>query len=786
MDVLGFNGNNIIFSRMEVDVYNTKKEEPMKYSHFSRLPNEDYIERHNFGILSNKEEISLYGYNPFNELFTLNINHYFPEGYNILPFYKEVNVESLSLREINYNKYIILKIVAKLYQRRAILFLGEDNKKNILKISIYNYSNYYNTNKEEELQKIFDIGKYIICINSFYKVYNSQDDGLRIESPAEIILLDNLNELNYFLDKNNNRNIKNLKELGNFFMQKKVYEKAIYYYLESLKLIDENEFEDKDEINIIVISNLIEAFLKYQYYTNALLYSNKGFELLKKYNENIKNGQKVNDKIESQKQKILYRKIRAFKGLRQFAKIYEFLNKKLPKNFRKNKLKIFDMLYKEYESNIKIDEIMTNEELNNILKLQEFQNILADVESKISNENGNYNFYKMIQIEKNNSHLDFADYYSNKIYLDYDSKKGLFLRASDFIHKGELIIVEKAIISINAKYKEYLNHEFNVQIGSKNIIEDSLEDDILSYNYLLESFKKYPNDYKKLFLLYDGENGNKNLNERFAKINTKITQEQLTNIIIKNRHTTRRFIYYAKKISKSLFFIPSFFNHSCDSNIHYEGIGDFIICFAIKDIHKGDELTISYIEPRLNYIKRKESLLNWGIQCECNLCKYELNTENEGYRIKLNQYIDFFQSYHYKANINEENFKYIYEKIMEITSFMSEYNNKLSSYEKCLCLSFIVSFFTFISNIENVKLIKEQFFSIEKYNYFFLSLEFINTILRFNRHLIDVNFKDCKKLYNDSIDDLVSYLKKMTPYDEETIKEILEINIKQLKFDYNK
>ena len=123
---------------------------------------------------------------------------------------------------------------------------------------------------------------------------------------------------------------------------------------------------------------------------------------------------------------------------------------------------------------------------------------------------------------------------------------------------------------------------------------------------------------------------------------------------------------------------------------------------------------------------------------------------------------------------------------MEITSFMSEYNIKLSSYEKCLCLSFIVNFFTFINNIENVKLIKEQFFSIEKYNYFFLSLEFINTILRFNRHLIDVNFKDCHKLYNDSIDDLVSYFKKMTPYNEETIKEILEINIKQLKIDYNK
>ena len=389
-------------------------------------------------------------------------------------------------------------------------------------------------------------------------------------------------------------------------------------------------------------------------------------------------------------------------------------------------------------------------------------------------------------MEKNNSYLDFADYYSNKIYIDYDNQKGIFLRANDFIHKGELIIVEKAIISISQNYKDYLNHKFNFNLGNKNELEDSLEDDILSYNYLLEPFKKYPNDYKKLLLLYDGENGNKNLNERFAKINRKITQEELTNIIIKNRHTTRRFIYYAKKISKSLFFIPSFFNHSCDSNIHYEGIGDFIICFAIKDIHKGDELTITYIEPRLNYIKRKEKLLNWGIQCECNLCKYESKSKNEGYRIKLNQYIDFFQSYHYKANINEENFKYIFGKINEISSFMSEYNNKLSSYEKCLCLSFIVNFYTFISNVDNVKLIKEQFFGIEKFNYFFLSLEFFNSILRFNRHLIDMNSKDCHKLYNDSINDLIVYLKKMTPYDEESIKEMLELNIKQLKIDYNK
>ena len=120
-------------------------------------------------------------------------------------------------------------------------------------------------------------------------------------------------------------------------MQKKIYEKAIYYYKESIKLIEDNkkEFAENEEINIIIHSNLIEANLKYGYYTNALLYSNKAFKLLKEYSENIKKGKKINEKIESQKQKILYRKIRALKGLRLYYKIYEFLYNKLPKGFKK-------------------------------------------------------------------------------------------------------------------------------------------------------------------------------------------------------------------------------------------------------------------------------------------------------------------------------------------------------------------------------------------------------------------------------------------------------------------
>ena len=289
-----------------------------------------------------------------------------------------------------------------------------------------------------------------------------------------------------------------------------------------------------------------------------------------------------------------------------------------------------------------------------------------------------------------------------------------------------------------------------------------------------------------MHLLYNGENGILNLEERFKKINEQITQDKITSIILKNRHTTRRSIYYFNEISNGLFFISSFFNHSCDCNIFYEGIGDFIFCFAIKDIYEGDELTLLYVAPRLNYHERREKLNNWNIECDCNLCKHDLETMNKEYKIKYNEFIDFFNNYKYKANINEENLKMVFNKITELSSFIVINKNKLTSYEMCNCLLHIFNFYAFISNMEGVKIIKEQFFNIENSNHFDLGIELLNSNLRFNRHLIDVNYKDNEKIYNETINELIKYFKKLTPYKEDSIKEMLNSNIKQYKIDFTK
>ena len=761
---------NPIFYDMETKCYKTRLEEFFKYDNFSRLSNSEYRRRHLEGKESYKME-KLYIGDYYDKIIALNINHYFPEGYNILPSYKKVNINNgLELGEFNYNKYIILKIVEELYKVRAIQFLGQDEKRNILKVSIYNYSNYFNTNSEEELQKIYAVGKYIICINPFYKVYDSLDDGIRIESPAETILLDNKDELNYFFERNDNRNIQNLKELGNFFMQKKIYEKAIYYYLECIKIIDKDQSNNKEELNIIILSNLVEAYLKYEYYTNALFYSNKCLELIKNYNDKIKKGGKINEKIELQKQKITFRRIRALKGIRQYYNIYLFLYGKLPKDFNKDNLKIFDLIYKDYNCNIKLNEILSTKEIQDILNLPEFKKIISDLEDKIANEKGIYNFYDLLKMEQKNFKLDCADYYSHKITLDYNDKMGILIKANDHIKKGELIIAEKAVYTINV-----LSKSINKDTGKKGDIED----DILTYNYLLEEFKKHPNDCKKLNLLYNGINGNLDLEKRFEDIDEPITQDKLT-IILKNRHTNRRCVYFPIEISRGLFFISSFFNHSCDNNVCYEGIGDFIFCFAIKDINKGDELTISYISSSENYNKRKEKLDNWGIICKCNYCQHDIKTKDEPYKKRYDAYVGFFQNYKYKANISQDFLSILLKKILELNDFIVQNKEKLTPYEKCYCLLEIFKFYNFTNEIETSKQIYETFFMYEKYEYFFIANMILSNNLRFNNHLIEIKNKDGKKLFNEAKEELIKYFLKMTPYQENAIKEMIRINSEEM------
>jgi SET domain len=72
-------------------------------------------------------------------------------------------------------------------------------------------------------------------------------------------------------------------------------------------------------------------------------------------------------------------------------------------------------------------------------------------------------------------------------------------------------------------------------------------------------------------------------------------------------------------------------NHSCDPNVivlyKRTGWGPqhplTAYCVALRDIHNGEELTISYIDKGQSYEERVATLVNYGFTCTCNRCQRE-------------------------------------------------------------------------------------------------------------------------------------------------------------------
>ena len=64
-------------------------------------------------------------------------------------------------------------------------------------------------------------------------------------------------------------------------------------------------------------------------------------------------------------------------------------------------------------------------------------------------------------------------------------------------------------------------------------------------------------------------------------------------------------------------------NHACDRNARLDFDGRYGVVIATKDIQPDQELRISYLGSRtleISMQERKESLLEYGFSCDCNLC----------------------------------------------------------------------------------------------------------------------------------------------------------------------
>ncbi|VVT51860.1 uncharacterized protein SAPINGB_P003237 [Magnusiomyces paraingens] len=98
-------------------------------------------------------------------------------------------------------------------------------------------------------------------------------------------------------------------------------------------------------------------------------------------------------------------------------------------------------------------------------------------------------------------------------------------------------------------------------------------------------------------------------------------------------------------IKHCVFLIQSNLNHSCEPNsktVFGNTTLDPISIVALRDISADEELTISYVDPSLDYPARQRQLKgNWGFQCECSRCvrekpSYEVDIDADGNIIEEN------------------------------------------------------------------------------------------------------------------------------------------------------
>jgi hypothetical protein len=82
-------------------------------------------------------------------------------------------------------------------------------------------------------------------------------------------------------------------------------------------------------------------------------------------------------------------------------------------------------------------------------------------------------------------------------------------------------------------------------------------------------------------------------------------------------------VYDANSFEVGVYYLPSRINHSCIPNVHYEynpaiQRGTF---HAVRDIERGEELLISYINGGSRTKRWREPKLDlWGFKCQCAAC----------------------------------------------------------------------------------------------------------------------------------------------------------------------
>jgi hypothetical protein len=516
---------------------------------------------------------------------------------------------------------------------------------------------------------------------------------------------------NIFIDKWDGLRIDNPEE--NFVFNTK--EQALQFTSAGKK--DSTELKNEGN-KFMSESNYTAAISKYKQaidvdQNNHILYSNLA-EAHLKLEQNYLAQEAINKSLEFEPKytKSLFRKTRALYGLNKFEEAISYCNMLLD---------IKDM------------------------PTDELKKIKARSQIKLDNTNGKYNFYQMYLDAQKDFYIDYADYINPKVAYKHTKEKGLLVYAKEKIKQGELISAHKAL--------SCLKKDNNIGLGvGKKVIQS-----------LVNKLTKREDEFKDFFLLFDGTNGSKDLNERLT--DNTVTAERVINAYKCNSFTTINSICAPKNIATGLWTFPSFLNHDCLSNTFYYGIGDFFIIVATTDIEPNNEITNNYVgTDYFKYENRRNKIIkNWNFECQCDLCKYEEKQANNKERNFVFEIFEDFYSSPDKVleRVCELNKKHGLRYLMDYLQENRKKFNNLDMY-KCLYYYSVV-----INNLNP-----------------FLALECLEKAYSFCRNIIfEIQALELLKAYSLQLSDMDKFrvyeerlLEKMRlmHHSDEYIKEILK------------
>ena len=715
-----------------------KKKECEYYNipNFKRKTKELYISKQNSHLKGGKNSSKIKKEVP-TDIF-INLDNFIHLGKNIEKDFEEINIKNLVLNSVNNKKYIILKIVGGIWIDDGINFLCEDCNQDVINVSIKNYENYFNVSTYDALEtEVFTKGKYITIIEPDYGIFKENDDTdeIKVSFPNEIIILKDKDELIYFFDKRKNISPENYKLLGNLMINNNFYEQAIFFYKEAIK-INNND----DNMEIVLHSNLAEAFLKYGYFTKCI---NNSDYCLEKIFKSMKEDKKEKDNfLRQQKIKNLFRKIKCLVSLRKFTKAYEIL---------------YDILY-----NNKSEDNQYKDIKKDFLKLEQVKRLSDIIRDGYQNNLGNFNYKKMLQEEKSKFELHNGDYLNPKIEIKSESGKGIKMVAKEKINIGELLIVEKALTY--SRSGDDFDEGEDIIVSKENpkvIVEIEL------FNKLYLNLNKYPLDNEKFYFLCDGKNTNENFEERKKYLEAqdsgkiKLDYFKINQAICLNKYGCGRKIIGNTEKVVGLWGFASLFNHDCLANTSHFSIGDYYIGYSINEIEKGEEITANYCVAKLPYQERQKRLLeNWRFNCVCQLCKYQKNKKD----IEFEKYIKLF--YEPSKEIPRK-------EALCFEEYLEKNKKKFNCFDMALAYLKLEFYYFLLKDLEKTKKCSELVTKYAKGKNYLFQLD--------NLYNLFLCIISCHSMeFFDMFKEIINYLEKYLPLKREEIEYFIKdkLNLK--------